>query len=76
MKLGGSVPDPKALQDPKKERWQILCEQAAVEQDPDKLLALVSELSEALAETEQRLNSRRKTGDPKVPEGPADSKPK
>jgi len=31
-----------------KERWQKLCEQAAVEQDAEKLLALVQELNRLL----------------------------
>jgi len=29
-----------------KERWGVLCEKAAVEQDPDVLLALVKEINE------------------------------
>jgi hypothetical protein len=38
-----------------KERWMELCEQAANEQDPQKLLDLVLEIDAALAEKEARL---------------------
>jgi hypothetical protein len=37
-----------------KERWLVLCEQAAVEQDPARLLALVTEINRLLEEKEQR----------------------
>lgn len=39
----------------KKERWMQLCAQAAVEQDPEKLLALVKEINDLLEEKERRL---------------------
>ncbi|HEY1800610.1 MAG TPA: hypothetical protein VGG46_06700 [Terriglobales bacterium] len=38
-----------------KERWLELCEQAAVEQDRDKLLQLMREISRLLEEKEERL---------------------
>jgi uncharacterized protein with LGFP repeats len=38
-----------------KERWYELCSQAAVEQDPQKLMALVKEINELLAQKERRL---------------------
>jgi hypothetical protein len=38
-----------------RERWMDLCRQAAVEQDPDKLLALVQEIDRLLAEKSNRL---------------------
>lgn len=38
-----------------KERWQELCAQAAVEQDPKKLLALVEEINALLEAKERRL---------------------
>jgi malate synthase len=38
-----------------KETWEYFCEQAAVEQDPDKLLELVKEINRMLAEKENRL---------------------
>ncbi len=42
-----------------KERWMELCELAAVEQDADKLLALVSEINRLLEEKERRLQQSR-----------------
>ena len=38
-----------------RERWMLLAEQAATEQDPDKLLKIVTELNQLLAEKEERL---------------------
>jgi hypothetical protein len=38
-----------------KELWEQFCEQAAVEQDPDKLIKLVAEINRMLEEKEQRL---------------------
>ena len=38
-----------------KERWLELCQQAAVEQDPKKLMELVAEINRLLQEKEQRL---------------------
>jgi hypothetical protein len=37
------------------ELWRKLCEQAAVEQDPEKLLELASEINRLLDEKEARL---------------------
>jgi len=39
----------------KKERWLELCAQAAVEQDPKKLMVLVKEINELLEQKERRL---------------------
>jgi len=39
----------------KKERWLELCAQAAVEQDPKKLVVLVQEINELLQQKERRL---------------------
>jgi hypothetical protein len=39
----------------KKERWQELCEQAATEQDPDKLSDLIEEIDKMLQEKQERL---------------------
>jgi hypothetical protein len=39
-------------------RWRHLCEQAANEQDPEKLLLLVKEINDILEEREQRLRSK------------------
>jgi hypothetical protein len=40
-----------------KEHWIELCQQAAVEQDPKKLMELVTEINRLLEEKEQRLKS-------------------
>lgn len=37
------------------ERWRKLCEQAAIEQDPLKLMRLVTEINRLLLEKEERL---------------------
>lgn len=47
------------MQGETKERWQELCEQAAVEQDPKKLLALTGEINRLLLEKEERLKDFR-----------------
>jgi hypothetical protein len=39
----------------KQERWRELCEQASVEQDPKKLLELVTEINRLLDEKKIRL---------------------
>jgi hypothetical protein len=39
----------------KKEQWLQLCEQAAAEQDPERLLKLVDEISRMLDEKNRRL---------------------
>jgi hypothetical protein len=43
------------------ERWRALCEQAVVEQDPDKLLHLIREINQLLEAKEQRLHKNRAT---------------
>jgi hypothetical protein len=43
-----------------KERWLQLCERAAVEQDRDKLLQLMREISRLLEEKENRLSELRR----------------
>jgi hypothetical protein len=43
------------VQGEKKERWMELAAQAAVEQDPKRLLELVKELNDLLEEKERRL---------------------
>jgi len=42
-----------------KELWLQLCEQAAAEQDPTRLLELVKEIERLLSEKETRLNANR-----------------
>jgi hypothetical protein len=39
----------------KTERWMELCAQAATEQDPDKLMVLIKEITELLEVKERRL---------------------
>jgi hypothetical protein len=51
------------MQGEHKERWMELCAQAAVEQDPEKLHALVEEIDRLLQEKENRL----KKGHPPTP---------
>jgi len=41
------------------ERWMELAEQATVEQDPDKLMALVLEINKLLEEKQKRLTELR-----------------
>jgi hypothetical protein len=41
--------------DTNKERWKVLCEQAAVEQDPKKLHELIREINRLLEEKQTRL---------------------
>ena len=41
------------------ERWRKLCEQAAVEQDSDRLLELVREIDQMLSEKQQRLRDNK-----------------
>ena len=42
------------------ERWKQLCEQASVEQDPQKLLELTQEIDRLLAEKYRRLEGNTK----------------
>jgi hypothetical protein len=44
------------LKGEKLEHWQQLCAQAAVEQDPQKLMELVKEIDRLLSEKQDRLN--------------------
>jgi len=43
-----------------KEKWMELCEQAAIEQDADKLMSLIREIERLLQEKEDRLDALRK----------------
>ncbi len=45
------------MQGKAKEEWMQMCEQAAIEQDSEKLMALVTEINRMLDEKEQRLKS-------------------
>jgi hypothetical protein len=54
--------------DQMREPWMDLCEQAAVEQDSERLLLLAQEIVRMLGEKEERLKSLRlKPDDPKMP---------
>jgi hypothetical protein len=46
------------MQGETRERWQKLCEQAVVEQDPDKLMELIRQINRLLDEKENRLKQR------------------
>jgi hypothetical protein len=46
------------MQGKAKEQWMQLCEQAAVEQDAEKLLVLINEINRMLDEKERRLTRR------------------
>ena len=50
------------MQGLQKEKWLQLCEMAAVEQDPKKLLGLVKEINRLLDEKHQRLERGRSGG--------------
>lgn len=43
----------------RKEQWQPLCEQIALQQDPTRFTTLVDELNKLLEEKERRLDQRR-----------------
>jgi hypothetical protein len=47
------------------ERWMELARLASVEQDPDKLLQLVSEINDLLEKKQKRLDSARPAPEPK-----------
>jgi hypothetical protein len=49
-----------SMQGPTKERWQELCERAAIEQDSDKLPELVKEIDRLLAEKQDRLSNKKR----------------
>ena len=50
------------MKGPLKERWMNLCEQAAVEQDTQKLMVLIQEINRLLEEKEQRLHPQQESG--------------
>ena len=45
------------MQGANKERWLELCEQAATEQDPKKLLSLIEEINKLLEAKQHRLEN-------------------
>jgi hypothetical protein len=57
------------LKGEKREIWMHLCEQAAVEQDPDKLMDLIKQINQLLEEKERRLKgSSFSDNGPKAPD--------
>ncbi len=50
------------------ERWMQLCAQAAIEEDPDKLLMLVNEINDLLEKKERRLGIRLPKANSESPE--------
>lgn len=60
-----------AMKGKTKEHWMELCEQAACEQDPDRLIELVQEIDQMLAEKETRL--KRERGADRLPRSDAES---
>ena len=40
------------------DRWRVLCERAATEQDPTRLMELIREINRLLEEKEQRLQTQ------------------
>jgi hypothetical protein len=50
----------------KREQWMSLCEQAAEEQDPEKLMALVNEITRLLDEKRNRLIANNAEAQPTI----------
>jgi len=55
------------MQGENKERWRVLCAQATVEQDAEKLLELIKEIDAMLAAKEERLLTARLPNKPDTP---------
>jgi hypothetical protein len=47
------------MQGETRERWQRLCEQAANEKNPERLMALIEEINQLLEAKEQRLQQQK-----------------
>jgi hypothetical protein len=50
------------MKDETGERWRTLCQQAQSEQDPEKFMKLISEITRLLEEKERRLRAQEKPG--------------
>jgi hypothetical protein len=48
------------MEDETKERWYQLCQLAAVEQDPERLVALAQEITRLLEEKEESIKEKRR----------------
>jgi hypothetical protein len=61
---GAYIPDWRrlAMQGETKERWMELCEQAAVEQDTEKLMKLIEEINRMLDDKDERLKRAQSLG--------------
>lgn len=59
------------MQGEQRERWQELCERAAVEQDAEKLRELIAEINKLLSEKYERIDC----GASKKPKDKSDSAP-
>ena len=46
------------MKDQAKERWEILCEQAANEQNPQRLMVLVAEITQLLDQKHDRIQQQ------------------
>jgi hypothetical protein len=46
------------MQSETKERWRLLCEQAATEEDSKKMVELIQEINDLLEERRSRLNKK------------------
>ncbi len=46
------------MEDKNRERWRALCEQAAVEQDPERLMLLIQEIDQLLTEKQAPLKQQ------------------
>jgi len=49
------------MQGQTRECWERLCQQAAIEQDPERLMSLIEELNELLEAKEKRLKQQKAT---------------
>ena len=49
------------MQGQTRESWERLCQQAAIEQDPERLMSLIEELNELLEAKEKRLMQQKAT---------------
>jgi len=47
------------MQGETKECWERLCQRAAIEQDPERLMSLIEELNELLEAKEKRLKQQK-----------------
>ena len=55
------------MQNQVKERWLELCEQAAEEQNAERLLVLVQEINRLLEQKHERLDPRDRRNPPAIP---------